>query len=141
MARPAPGLALEFDGAQHREREQHRADNVREEKLERRGLILVRADTTDISRYRSELCDRITAARVTVYAGTAAVIGGPSSSRPAGSGCPRELSGREPTPPPPVEVEYLPIGDGWSAGEAALGANAKAPEPTPLPPSVGTALV
>lgn len=63
MARPAPGLALEFDGAQHREREQHRADNVREEKLERQGLILVRADTTDISRYRSELCDRITAAR------------------------------------------------------------------------------
>ncbi len=57
------GLALEFDGAQHRERAQHRADNVREEKLERRGLILVRADKLDISRYRSELRDRIAAAR------------------------------------------------------------------------------
>lgn len=59
----AAGLALEFDGAQHREREQHRADNVREEGLERRGLILVRADKSDISEYRSQLLGRITEAR------------------------------------------------------------------------------
>jgi hypothetical protein len=42
------GLATEFDGQHHRDREQHRADNVREERLESAGLVVVRLDSRDL---------------------------------------------------------------------------------------------
>lgn len=57
------GLALEFDGAGHRAREQHRTDNVREEGFERHGLVVVRADSLDLTRHRPELGRRILAGR------------------------------------------------------------------------------
>lgn len=65
------GLALEYDGASwrsaraggHRDREQHREDNAREERLERAGLIVVRAEKSDLTRHRSQLIDRIAQAR------------------------------------------------------------------------------
>ena len=57
------GLALALDGAGHREREQHRRDNVREEGFERHGLVVVRADTLDLTRHRSELGRRVVAGR------------------------------------------------------------------------------
>lgn len=57
------GLALEFDGAGHRERERHRADNVREEGFERHGLVVVRADSLDLRHHRGELARRIVGGR------------------------------------------------------------------------------
>ncbi|SEP61352.1 hypothetical protein [Microlunatus flavus] len=57
------GLALEFDGAGHREREQHRADNVREEGFERHGLVIVRADSLDLAQHRPELGRRVVSGR------------------------------------------------------------------------------
>jgi AbiEi antitoxin C-terminal domain len=57
------GLALEFDGAGHRERERHRSDNVREEGFERHGLVVVRADSLDLTQHRPELGRRIVAGR------------------------------------------------------------------------------
>ena len=65
------GLVLEYDGARwssgrangHRDREQHREDNVREERLERAGLIVVRADSSDLVRHRTALAGRLRAAR------------------------------------------------------------------------------
>lgn len=66
------GLALEYDGAQwsgaerpagHRDRAQHREDNVREEGLESLGLAVVRADGDDVSRFRRELVGRLVRAR------------------------------------------------------------------------------
>ena len=66
------GLVLEFDGARwsgssiaggHRNRDQHRADNVREELFERAGLTVVRADGRDVGQYRRRLMARISAAR------------------------------------------------------------------------------
>lgn len=64
------GLALEYDGATwrsaraagHRDREQHREDNAREERLERAGLIVVRAEKSDLIRHRAALADRIRSA-------------------------------------------------------------------------------
>jgi len=56
------GLATEFDGAGHREREQHRADNVREEGFERGGLVVARADSLDLTVHRAELGRRLRAA-------------------------------------------------------------------------------
>jgi hypothetical protein len=44
---PEAGLATEFDGKGHREREQHRSDNVREEKLEGSNLTVCRVDSLD----------------------------------------------------------------------------------------------
>lgn len=67
------GLALEYDGAQwtdsdreagHRDRAQHREDNVREETFERSGLIVARADGTDVTRFRRELVGRLQRARI-----------------------------------------------------------------------------
>ena len=63
-------LALEYDGATwrsdrdkgHRNREQHREDNAREERLERAGLIVVRVEKADLTRYRGKLAARILAA-------------------------------------------------------------------------------
>ena len=65
------GLAIEYDGASwstgrrygHRDRDQHREDNAREERLERAGLIVVRADKTDLVRHRRALVDRLRAAQ------------------------------------------------------------------------------
>lgn len=57
------GLALEFDGAGHRDRERHRSDNVREEGFERHGLVVVRADSLDLTKHRPELGRRILAGR------------------------------------------------------------------------------
>lgn len=50
------GLAIEFDGAGHRERKQHREDNVREEGFERGGLVVARADSLDLTVHRAEPC-------------------------------------------------------------------------------------
>ena len=58
------GLALEFDGAGHRERSQHRSDNVREEGFERHGLVVVRADSLDLTQHRPELGRRVVSARL-----------------------------------------------------------------------------
>ena len=65
------GLALEYDGASwrsartmgHRDRDQHREDNAREERLERAGLIVVRAEKSDLTSYRRQLVERIASAR------------------------------------------------------------------------------
>jgi very-short-patch-repair endonuclease len=56
---PDAGLVTEFDGQQHRERAQHRADNVREERLEAAGLVVVRVDSSDFLRHRDEMRHRI----------------------------------------------------------------------------------
>ena len=56
------GLATEFDGAGHRERKQHRDDNVREEGFERRGLVVARADSLDLTVHRADLGRRLRAA-------------------------------------------------------------------------------
>lgn len=63
-------LAVEYDGARwrnqdagHRDREQHRADNVREERLERAGLVVVRVEKSDLTRHRSPLAERLRQAR------------------------------------------------------------------------------
>ena len=45
---PGTGLAGEYDGAQHRELEQHTKDNIREEAFERIGLTVVRATSKDL---------------------------------------------------------------------------------------------
>jgi hypothetical protein len=57
------GLVLEYDGSGHRERRQHNADNVREEELERAGLIVVRADSYDYRHRRTRLVERVREAR------------------------------------------------------------------------------
>jgi len=66
------GLALEYDGASwttaarssgHRDVDQHRADNLREEQLERTGLFVTRADKEDLGRHRTQLLRRLAAAR------------------------------------------------------------------------------
>jgi hypothetical protein len=65
------GLAMEYDGARwrsdratgHRDRAQHREDNAREERLERAGLVVVRVEKDDLTRYRSALAERLASAR------------------------------------------------------------------------------
>ncbi|HEY0237863.1 MAG TPA: hypothetical protein VGC37_04385 [Friedmanniella sp.] len=65
------GLAMEYDGASwagerplgHRDVDQHRSDNVREEVMERRNVIVVRADAHDVGPYRHRTAARIQAAR------------------------------------------------------------------------------
>ena len=44
---PEAGLATEFDGQDHRRRDQHRADNIREEALEVVNLAVCRVDSLD----------------------------------------------------------------------------------------------
>jgi hypothetical protein len=64
------GLAIEYDGAGwraershgHRDRRQHREDNIREERLERAGLVVVRVDKADLIEHRTELASRLRAA-------------------------------------------------------------------------------
>lgn len=68
---PDAGLALEYDGASwdseraegHRDRRQHREDNVREEAVERLGVIVVRADATDVGPHRRQTGYRLRQAR------------------------------------------------------------------------------
>ncbi|HYI58777.1 MAG TPA: hypothetical protein VEX66_11450 [Microlunatus sp.] len=65
------GLVLEYDGARwraersagHRDRAQHREDNAREELLERAGLVVVRVEKDDLTRFRPRLAERLRAAR------------------------------------------------------------------------------
>jgi hypothetical protein len=69
---PEAGLVLEYDGARwagterdagHRDPEQHREDNLREERFERTALRVVRADGADVSSYPTLLTRRMAAAR------------------------------------------------------------------------------
>ncbi len=60
LLEPESATVAEFDGQQHRDRDAHRADNVREERLESAGLTVVRADSLDVSYHRSELVRRLT---------------------------------------------------------------------------------
>jgi hypothetical protein len=55
------GLAVEFDGKDHRLREQHHEDNIREEGLEDTNLVVCRVDSLDL-RHRLPLRDRLRAA-------------------------------------------------------------------------------
>lgn len=56
------GLVLEFDGAEHRDRFQHNADNRREEGLESLNLVVCRVDSLDFAD-RRRLLRRILDAR------------------------------------------------------------------------------
>jgi hypothetical protein len=64
-------LAIEYDVASwtsarrhgHRDRDQHREDNAREERLERAGLVVVRVDKADVAQHRRALADRLRAAQ------------------------------------------------------------------------------
>jgi hypothetical protein len=47
---PYAGLVTEFDGQDHRERRQHREDNLREERLEEANLVVCRVDSLDLRR-------------------------------------------------------------------------------------------
>ncbi len=95
------GLALEYDGARwslqsdhgHRDREQHREDNAREEGLERVGLLVVRAEKADLTRFRPSLERRITAARADGLSRDRRRDRGRPSRRPTGTGCPPERAG------------------------------------------------
>ena len=68
---PDAGLALEYDGASwdsdrqegHRDRRQHREDNVREEAVERLGVIVVRVDAADLGPHRRQTAYRVQRAR------------------------------------------------------------------------------
>lgn len=53
------GLVTEFDGGQHRDRRQHRADNEREELFEDAGLTVVRADSLDLLEHDRRLAVRL----------------------------------------------------------------------------------
>lgn len=55
------GFVTEYDGSLHRERVQHNADNVREELFERVGLVVVRADSMDLTTGRAALVQRLRA--------------------------------------------------------------------------------
>lgn len=57
---PEAALATEFDGAHHRDREQHRKDNIREEHFESVGVTVVRSDSLDLRpRHRRQLIHRM----------------------------------------------------------------------------------
>jgi hypothetical protein len=59
------GLVGEYDGAHHRELDQHAADNVREEAMERAGLTVVRATSLDLRpARRPALAARLRAGRL-----------------------------------------------------------------------------
>ncbi|HSU37788.1 MAG TPA: hypothetical protein VLJ88_19210, partial [Propionibacteriaceae bacterium] len=55
---PEAGLVAEFDGQEHRLRRRHRADNLREEKLEAANLVVCRVDSLDL-RYPVPLAERL----------------------------------------------------------------------------------
>ncbi len=75
---------------------QHREDNAREERLERAGLVVVRADKADLVQHRRWRwpigCDP---RRRTDSAGTGAETAGRWTSRSTGSGCLAEVDGAE----------------------------------------------
>jgi hypothetical protein len=56
------GLIAEYDGAGHREAQQHAYDNAREELLERHGLVVVRASAVDLGLGRKAFVHRLRAA-------------------------------------------------------------------------------
>lgn len=53
------GLVAEYDGALHRGRRQHHADNLREERLESAGLTVVRVYSLDLDAHRDLLIGRL----------------------------------------------------------------------------------
>jgi hypothetical protein len=57
---PNAGMVTEFDGQDHRERRQHREDNLREERLEEANLVVCRVDSLDLRRPKA-LADRLIA--------------------------------------------------------------------------------
>lgn len=77
------GLAGEYDGSTHRELGEHTADNVREEDLEGLGLVVVRATSLDLGRFRSRTVARILQGRERATATTSRSWGWrPSPLRP-----------------------------------------------------------
>src|SRR5918998_1352094 len=56
------GLVTEFDGQDHRQRRQHQADNIREERLETTNLTVCRVDSLDL-RQPVPLAERLRARR------------------------------------------------------------------------------
>ncbi len=58
----AAGLVAEFDGSDCRSAARHRADNAREERLDRAELLVVRLDAVDVDRSRSATQRRLVAA-------------------------------------------------------------------------------
>ena len=71
LLQPESALVIEYDGAGwssgrqhgHRDRDQHREDNQREERLERAGLVVVRVDKADVTQHRTALAARLRAAQ------------------------------------------------------------------------------
>lgn len=53
------GLVVEFDGQGHRGRRQHWRDNIREERFEAAGLVVVRVDSLDLLYHRQALVQRL----------------------------------------------------------------------------------
>jgi hypothetical protein len=49
LLEPVAGLGIEYDGAYHRDLQQHTADNHREEKLEGSGLAIMRVTSLDLA--------------------------------------------------------------------------------------------
>lgn len=56
---PETATVAEYDGAQHRELDQHTSDNAREEGFEQRGLIVTRATSLDLWPRRGQLVTRL----------------------------------------------------------------------------------
>jgi hypothetical protein len=48
LLEPVTGLVIEYDGGQHRDLDQHTADNLREESFEGAGLAVVRVTSLDL---------------------------------------------------------------------------------------------
>ena len=48
LLEPVTGLVIEYDGEQHRDLDQHTADNLREESFEGAGLAVVRVTSLDL---------------------------------------------------------------------------------------------
>jgi len=48
LLEPVTGLVIEYDGEQHRDLDQHTADNLREESFEGAGLVVVRVTSLDL---------------------------------------------------------------------------------------------
>jgi hypothetical protein len=58
---PDAGLVGEYDGAGHRELEAHTSDNAREEAFEHAGIVVVRATSIDLGRFRRRTVHRLQA--------------------------------------------------------------------------------
>ncbi len=82
---PETGLVAEFDGQEHRLRRRHRADNLREEKLEAANLVVCRVDSLDL-RYPVPLASGFANDTLRDSVATVAATTGPWSSRPGGNG-------------------------------------------------------